>query len=275
MGKLKKSKWDKDPRKNGRQTAAGDLKKLSPDMAAAEAADSSLPEDSVKLRDDVVESKSQEASRPQETPKPKKLKPGPGPSGPPRPFGPVSFIIAIVVALTIGVYAGTLFNSASAPIVAGGQGGGTPPKESAPPQASASDTARILELEQAVLKNANDLAAWIQLGNIYFDTSKPREAIRAYEHALALKPDNADVLTDLGIMFRETGQYEKAVDSFKKAVNIKPGHQNAMFNTGVVLFFDLGRKDEARKAWRDLLAVNPNARAPDGQPVRDMLENLK
>jgi len=130
-------------------------------------------------------------------------------------------------------------------------------------------------LEESVKKNPRDLHAWIQLGNHYFDDNKPRDAIRAYEHALSINADNPDVLTDLGIMYRQLGEFERAVEKFTQASAINPQHEQSRFNLGVVLFFDLHRKDEARKAWRSLLSINPEAKTPDGALLRIMLDELK
>lgn len=130
----------------------------------------------------------------------------------------------------------------------------------------------MLELEQRVLKNPKDTAAWISLGNIYFDTHKHEEAISAYEKSLELKPNNSDVLTDLGIMYRSVSNYEKALDSFAKANKVDPRHENSLFNSGVVLYFDLNKKEEGRSKWLELLKINPNAKAPDGSPVSELIK---
>ncbi|MBE6442993.1 MAG: tetratricopeptide repeat protein [Desulfovibrio desulfuricans] len=154
-----------------------------------------------------------------------------------------------------------------------------PPKQpSAPdrqPPIPAELAAKIAGLEQAVLQEPGNPRPWTELGNLYFDTGQPRKAASAYERSLALAPDNADVLTDLGIMYRELDEFEKAVANFRRASSVNPRHENAMFNEGVVLFFDLHRKDDAMKAWQRLLAVNPAARAPDGRPVSDILRTLR
>lgn len=179
---------------------------------------------------------------------------------------------AVCIALVAGVYLGTLLPSMVR--------GGTAPAQSAasmeqePTQAAVSPdiTKHILELEQLVAKNPQDLAAWINLGNLYFDTHNHKGAIGAYEKALAIKPDNADVLTDLGIMYRDEKMFDQAVTAFQKAAQINPKHQNALFNRGVVLFFDLNRKEEGRAVWKQLLTVNPEAKAPDGKRVRDLIE---
>ena len=83
------------------------------------------------------------------------------------------------------------------------------------------------------------------------------------------------MLTDLGIMHRELGEFEKAVADFRRASTVNPRHENAMFNEGVVLYYDLKRKNEALKAWQRLLAVNPAAHAPDGKAVADLIRQLQ
>lgn len=182
---------------------------------------------------------------------------------------------AVGIALIAGVYLGTLLPSLLRDPVAAAQVG-QPAQQGQVAEAAApvapDITKHILELEQLVAKNPQDLPAWINLGNLYFDTHNHKGAIVAYEKALAIKPDNADVLTDLGIMYRDEKMYPQAVDAFTRALQVNPKHQNALFNRGVVLFYDMNRKEEGRTVWRQLLAVNPMAKAPDGKSVRDMVE---
>ena len=202
------------------------------------------------------------------------------------------FFVGIAVALVLGVYVGSLvpsvFTQEPAQQAPAGQ---TQTAPQAPGQPSAQPSgqakqdnqppippelaAKIASMEQNVLANPKDAQNWTDLGNLYFDTGQSRKAAGAYERSLALAPDNADVLTDLGIMYRELGEYDKAVTSFRRASSVNPRHENAMFNEGVVLYFDLKRKDDAMKAWQRLLAVNPAARAPDGQSVSDVIRNLR
>lgn len=191
------------------------------------------------------------------------------------------FFVGIAVALVLGVYVGSLVPSvftqepaqqtASQPSA---QPSGQAKQDNQPP-IPPELAAKIASMEQNVLANPKDAHNWTDLGNLYFDTGQSRKAASAYERSLALAPDNADVLTDLGIMYRELGEYDKAVTSFRRASSVNPRHENAMFNEGVVLYFDLKRKDDAMKAWQRLLAVNPAARAPDGQSVSDVIRNLR
>lgn len=176
------------------------------------------------------------------------------------------------IALVVGVYLGSLLPSLMRAdnAVAQGAAGGMQAEQAA--QVSPEMSKQILQLEQAVLKDPQDLQSLIQLGNMYFDTHDHKGAIVAYQKALAIKPDNADVLTDLGIMFRDEKMYEQALDSFQKAIKVNSKHQNALFNKGVVLFFDMNRLDEGRAAWRELLVVNPGAKTPDGKSVRELID---
>ncbi|MDR2819027.1 MAG: tetratricopeptide repeat protein [Desulfovibrio sp.] len=134
---------------------------------------------------------------------------------------------------------------------------------------------KIAEAEKATLLNPKDANRWTELGNLYFDTNQTKQAIAAYEQSLALVPGNPDVLTDLGIMYRESGAYEKAVECFRKASAIDAGHVNAQFNEGVVLLYDLGRKEDAVRVWKQLLRVKPDARASNGQAVSEILKQVR
>ena len=167
----------------------------------------------------------------------------------------------------------TAASSASAPAA-------QPSAETRQPEASSAQSQdvlalRIATLEQAVLEQPGNAELWTGLGNLYFDSGQTRRAVTAYERSLALQPDNADVLTDLGIMYREMGEFDKAVTNFRRAAALNPRHENALFNEGVVLYFDLHMKDEAKKAWQNLLKINPEARTPDGRPVADLVATMR
>lgn len=133
----------------------------------------------------------------------------------------------------------------------------------------------IQTLKEKVAANPADASAWVQLGNAYFDANQPQPAIEAYEKHLELNPDNANAWTDLGVMYRRAGQPVEAIKAFDTAVEKNPGHQQARFNKGIVLMYDLQKKQEAIQAWEELLELNPQTLAPNGQPVADLLRQLK
>jgi len=134
----------------------------------------------------------------------------------------------------------------------------------------------IRHLESETSRNPQDHQLWIQLGNAYFDTHQPKNAIQAYMKALELSPDNADVWTDLGIMYRRDGQMDKAIGAFDKAIAVDPNHEPSRFNKGLVLMHDLNDRDGAIKAWEGLIEINPDAIAPGGrQTIKQLMDRLK
>jgi cytochrome c-type biogenesis protein CcmH/NrfG len=175
----------------------------------------------------------------------------------------------VVAALLIGFIGGVAFGIYKSEAMLG-------PRQSIPP--AAMDESRLQaidELKARVRQNPDDINAWVQLGHQYFDADRPRDAIEAYEKALAGDPRNADVWTDLGVMYRRSGDPQKAVEAFDRATRLDATHEISRFNKGIVLFHDLNDEKGALAAWESLLAINPEAKSPDGQTVKKLVDHLK
>ena len=132
---------------------------------------------------------------------------------------------------------------------------------------------KINTLKEIVKNDPKNLPAWVELGNLYFDTDQPKEAIEAYSQYLAIKPDNPDVRTDMGIMYRKLGQFDKAIEEFRKAAQSDPKHVNSRYNIGLVLLHDKQDIKGAVKAWEDYLKVDPNSER--AQRIRAQIEKMK
>jgi cytochrome c-type biogenesis protein CcmH/NrfG len=182
-----------------------------------------------------------------------------------------TFIVAFV-ALLVGFLSGVVFVSFKS-------GAMREPQQqtaSKPPiDATNASTEEIASLENEVSRNPGNTQAWVQLGNRYFDADQHQQAIRAYNRALALDSNNPGVWTDLGVMYRRNGQPQKAIEAFDKAISLDPLHEASRFNKGIVLLHDLKDRKGAIAAWEALLAINPSAKVPGGQPLRELLERVK
>jgi cytochrome c-type biogenesis protein CcmH/NrfG len=114
---------------------------------------------------------------------------------------------------------------------------------------------KIEDLKEAVRLKPNNLAAWLRLGNIYFDYGRYREAIKAYHNYLSLKPDDPDIRTNMGIMLRGLGDDDGAIEEFRKATLSDPKHANSRFQLGLVLLQNKKDVQEAILAWKAYLKV--------------------
>ena len=132
---------------------------------------------------------------------------------------------------------------------------------------------RIASLKESVKQSPKNLDAWIELGNIFMDTSRFQEAIGAYEKVLEFDERNVDVRVDMGTCYRNIGKPDRAVEEYRKAMSINPNHLNAHRNLGVVLAFDFKKKDEAIKEFKEYIRLAPNT--PDAQKIEELVEKLK
>jgi len=148
------------------------------------------------------------------------------------------------------------------------------PQQSAPVNHEA-DPVALGNLEKAAMDNPTNADKWIELGNFCFDHDLYTKAITAYERALELSPMKVNVWSDLGVMFRRTQQYQKAVDAFGQAAALDKTHLTSRFNMGIVYLHDLNDRESALKVWKDVLAINPDAKAPSGQSLAQMVRDLE
>jgi cytochrome c-type biogenesis protein CcmH/NrfG len=186
-----------------------------------------------------------------------------------------TMLVAALIALVVGFLGGVFYSALQSGPTGSVQTASAPPQQQQQPPGMTSEQARdILNLEQEVAVNPTNVEAWTQLGHVYFDTNNPAKAIRAYEKSLELRPDEPNVLTDLGVMYRRNGQPEKALVAFDRAIAVDPRHEQSRFNKGVVLRYDMNDREGALKIWEELLKINPNALAPNGQPVSEAIKSL-
>lgn len=133
----------------------------------------------------------------------------------------------------------------------------------------------LQKLEDETARNPKNAAAWIKLGNVFFDSDQYKKAINAYEHSLTIKTDDPNVLTDLGIMYRLNKEPLKAVEAFSKAMVADPVHELSRMNKGIVLMYDLKDEKAAIQAWEELLVLNPLVMFQNGQSLDEVLKHYK
>jgi cytochrome c-type biogenesis protein CcmH/NrfG len=134
---------------------------------------------------------------------------------------------------------------------------------------------RIAALERQTQADPENVNAWTELGNAYFDSQQHEKSISAYRKSLELNPNNANVWTDMGVMYQRSGKPEEAIKAFDQAIAADPKHEVSRMNKGIVLLHDLNDFDAAIEAWEGLLEINPIAMAPNGMSIDQMVTQLK
>jgi tetratricopeptide (TPR) repeat protein len=126
-------------------------------------------------------------------------------------------------------------------------------------QPDAERAQKIHELLERAEAEPSNYEAWSLLGNAYFDADLPTEAIGAYNRALALRPDDTDILNDQGAMYRQKGEFSNALANFEKAVMVDPYNLESIYNSGYVYAFDLNNIPRALQIWKRYLELDKNS----------------
>lgn len=98
----------------------------------------------------------------------------------------------------------------------------------------------------------------IALGAALFSAGRLREAVTAYERALALDSADVEAASDLGLILAESGRLGEALFWHERALQNQPNHYWALVGRARVQLV-LGRYDEARSDLERALAEQPSS----------------
>jgi tetratricopeptide (TPR) repeat protein len=132
---------------------------------------------------------------------------------------------------------------------------------------------RIDEAQQLTTVEPGNFNAWVELGNAWYDADMPKQSIEAYDRALALKPDDSNVLNDQGAMYRQAGDSRHALANFEKALAIDPGNLESLYNMGYIYAMDLNRIDRALEIWQRYLTLDNSSET--AEQVRLFIEKYE
>lgn len=177
------------------------------------------------------------------------------------------YVMAIVLALSVGFVGGAVFTTARLPAILSQVTEQSRPSE-------AENKRHLAHLKEEVAKNPDNVEAWLKLGEAHSDVGNLAEAITAYEKILSLAPNTPDVFAELGDLFRRSKQPAKALATFEQALATDPNHVMALVGKGIVLFHDMGDKAAAAQAWQKVADLRPNFTVSTGQTIQQLLANV-
>ncbi|MFO1267075.1 MAG: tetratricopeptide repeat protein [Rubrivivax sp.] len=117
----------------------------------------------------------------------------------------------------------------------------------------------ITQLQQRLEKQPGDVQGWALLARSQMALNRFDEAAASYRKALAIKPEDAGLLTDyadaLGVLNGRTleGEPQRLLD---KALKLDPRHIKALVLVGT-LEFQRGNFAGAQKRWEEAVAIGP------------------
>lgn len=94
------------------------------------------------------------------------------------------------------------------------------------------------------------------LGNIYMDQGKFKEAVLEYKEAIRLNPNFSVAYFNLANSYDDMGDIRQAVDNYRKAIEMDPDYADAHYNLGL-LYKKSGSIDDAMKEYLITLKINP------------------
>jgi tetratricopeptide (TPR) repeat protein len=79
------------------------------------------------------------------------------------------------------------------------------------------------EFERAIKMDRKNPQAWNNLGAVYYIADhNPRKAIKQYQHALALEPNQASFHSNLGTALFANKKYDRAAQEYQRALTLDP-----------------------------------------------------
>lgn len=107
-----------------------------------------------------------------------------------------------------------------------------------------------------VVNTQDDALDMYQLGRSYQEQKNYPAAIDAYEKALTIDPDAAEVYNGMGVVYSLQGEHELAVQLIKEAIRLSPMASHLYNNLGYA-YLEFGDVSRAADAFERALALNP------------------
>jgi len=96
------------------------------------------------------------------------------------------------------------------------------------------------------------------LGLAYASLEQWDKAVQAYDKAMALAPDDAELFTDAALAWQRAGRAEEAAALYRTALRLSPNSRRTHINLGNLLW-DMDRLEDATQEFRQALVVDPTS----------------
>ena len=111
-------------------------------------------------------------------------------------------------------------------------------------------------IELTLRQNPRHQRAWTFSAFLNAEKGRTDAAVRDFEQAVALKPDDADSLFNLGFILQRTGKHAEALERFARATELNRFLDRAWYGMGISLV-KLGRYEEAAPRFAEAARLQP------------------
>jgi protein O-mannosyl-transferase len=127
--------------------------------------------------------------------------------------------------------------------------------------------------EKAMSINSKIFSTNYNLGNLYLEIGREKEAISLLETAALIRPNNPEVNVLLGEVYLKRKTIDRAEFYFKKAVELNPNYALAMRNLGIIYYFHFKKTKEAGVYFSRSLSIDPYQEGADN--IRILIKQIK
>lgn len=99
--------------------------------------------------------------------------------------------------------------------------------------------------------------AHCNLGTVYFNQNRRREARQCFEQALQFEPHHLEANFNLASLLEESGSPEAALRHYRTVLTVDPTYSEAHVNIAL-LYGRLGLRGRSRRHWRRYLSLEPD-----------------
>ena len=107
--------------------------------------------------------------------------------------------------------------------------------------------------DKAVQLKPDDADLWRNLGNVLVDVERPADAILSFQHALKLNPRHWDAANKAGLLLYRSERFEEALACFNLCDELQPNHFPTLYLRALAL--------HKLKRFEEALADNRRAQA--------------
>ena len=115
----------------------------------------------------------------------------------------------------------------------------------------------IREFEKAIELAPNDSMLYLKLAGIYNDIGNWKKAVEIYYQATKIKPDDSFIYVSIGNILQQNQNYEGALAAYKKSYEIFPNYKYNLYNIANS-YFMLNKQDDAKTYYEEFLTTYPD-----------------